>query len=73
MIRPRLLVTDVDGTLVRHDRTLAPSTIAAARRLRQAGVALALVSSRPPGGVGSFSPRRMPPVAMMVAWLAASV
>jgi Cof subfamily protein (haloacid dehalogenase superfamily) len=51
MIRPRLLVTDVDGTLVRHDRTLAPSTIAAAKRLRQAEVALALVSSRPPGGL----------------------
>jgi hydroxymethylpyrimidine pyrophosphatase-like HAD family hydrolase len=34
MTRPSLLVTDVDGTLVRHDRTLAPSTIAAAHRLR---------------------------------------
>jgi Cof subfamily protein (haloacid dehalogenase superfamily) len=51
MMRPALLVTDVDGTLVRHDRTLAPSTIAAARRLREAGVKLALVSSRPPAGL----------------------
>jgi len=50
-MRPQLLVTDVDGTLVRHDRMLAPSTIDAARRLRQAGIALALVSSRPPGGL----------------------
>jgi Cof subfamily protein (haloacid dehalogenase superfamily) len=50
-MRPQLLVTDVDGTLVRHDRTLAPSTIAAAQRLRQAGIRLALVSSRPPGGL----------------------
>jgi Cof subfamily protein (haloacid dehalogenase superfamily) len=47
----RLLVSDVDGTLVRHDRTLAPSTIAAAERLRAAGVALALVSSRPLAGL----------------------
>jgi HAD superfamily hydrolase (TIGR01484 family) len=47
----RLLVSDVDGTLVRHDRTLAPSTIAAAARLRAAGVSLALVSSRPPAGL----------------------
>lgn len=47
----RLVVTDVDGTLVRHDRTLAPSTIAAARRLRAAGVRLAVVSSRPVGGL----------------------
>jgi Cof subfamily protein (haloacid dehalogenase superfamily) len=51
MMRPSLLISDVDGTLVRHDRTLAQSTIAAARRLRQAGVKLALVSSRPPGGL----------------------
>lgn len=51
MMRPALLVSDVDGTLVRHDRTLAPSTVAAARRLRAAGVKLALVSSRPPGGL----------------------
>ena len=51
MMRPQLLVTDVDGTLVGHDRTLAPSTIAAAHRLRAAGVALALVSSRPPSGL----------------------
>jgi Cof subfamily protein (haloacid dehalogenase superfamily) len=51
MMRPQLLVTDVDGTLVRHDRTLAPSTVAAAHRLREAGVKLALVSSRPPGGL----------------------
>jgi Cof subfamily protein (haloacid dehalogenase superfamily) len=51
MMRPQLLVSDVDGTLVRHDRTLAPSTIEAAHRLRAAGVKLALVSSRPPGGL----------------------
>ena len=52
MARPiRLVVTDVDGTLVRHDRTLAPSTIAAAARLRAAGIKLAVVSSRPVGGL----------------------
>jgi len=50
-MRPALLISDVDGTLVRHDRRLAPSTITAAARLRAAGVALALVSSRPPGGL----------------------
>jgi Cof subfamily protein (haloacid dehalogenase superfamily) len=47
----RLVVTDVDGTLVKHDRTLAPSTIAAAAKLRAAGVKLAVVSSRPVGGL----------------------
>lgn len=54
MMRPALLVTDVDGTLVRHDRTLAPSTIAAAHKLREAGVKLALVSSRPLGGLDAL-------------------
>ncbi|GAB0118345.1 Cof-type HAD-IIB family hydrolase [Acidisoma sp. 7E03] len=50
-MRVRLLVSDVDGTIVRHDRTLAPSTVAAAAALRAAGIRLALVSSRPPGGL----------------------
>ena len=47
----RLVVTDVDGTLVGSDRTLAPSTIAAAEQLRAAGVQLALVSARAPAGL----------------------
>lgn len=53
-LRPQLLVSDVDGTIVRHDRTLAPSTIAAAARLREAGIRLALVSSRPPAGLAGL-------------------
>ena len=55
MIEPpypiRLVVTDIDGTLVKHDRTLAASTIAAAARLRDAGVLLGLISSRPAHGM----------------------
>jgi Cof subfamily protein (haloacid dehalogenase superfamily) len=47
----RLVVTDIDGTLVRHDKTLAPSTIEAVHALRKAGVLFALVSSRPPTGL----------------------
>ncbi len=47
----RLLVSDVDGTLVRSDRSLAASTLAAARRLRAAGIGLALVSARAPAGL----------------------
>ena len=47
----RLVVSDVDGTLVTREKTLAPSTIEAARRLREAGIHLALVSSRPPRGM----------------------
>jgi Cof subfamily protein (haloacid dehalogenase superfamily) len=47
----KLLVSDVDGTLVAPDKTLPPSAVAAAARLREAGVALALVSARPPFGM----------------------
>ncbi len=47
----RLVVSDVDGTLVRHDKTLAPSTIEATRSLRRHGIGLALVSSRPARGL----------------------
>jgi Cof subfamily protein (haloacid dehalogenase superfamily) len=53
-MRPLLLVSDVDGTIVRHDRSLAPSTVAAAARLREAGIRLALISSRPPGGLAAL-------------------
>lgn len=49
--RISLLVSDVDGTIVTHDKDLAASTVAAARRLKDAGVALAVVSSRPPRGM----------------------
>lgn len=47
----RLVVSDVDGTLVQHDHSLAASTIEAARKLRAAGIRLALVSSRPARGL----------------------
>ncbi len=47
----RLVVTDVDGTLVKTDKSLADSTVAAAGRLRDAGIPLAIVSARPPRGL----------------------
>jgi len=51
-LRPiELVVTDVDGTLVGSDRTLAASTIKAAARLRAAGCRLALVSARATAGL----------------------
>ncbi len=47
----RLLVSDVDGTLVRRDKSLAPATIAAAARLLHASMAMTLISARPPSGI----------------------
>ncbi|EJL22743.1 Cof-type HAD-IIB family hydrolase [Novosphingobium sp. AP12] len=48
----RLLVSDIDGTLVRSDKSLAPATVAAARKLVAAGVPMSLISARPPSGIG---------------------
>src|SRR5580658_10489748 len=47
----RLLLADVDGTLVTDDKVLSEDAIAVSRELRRAGIALALVSSRPPRGL----------------------
>ena len=46
MTNIRLLVSDVDGTLVRNDKTLSPCVLAAVGRLRDAGIRLAVASSR---------------------------
>jgi hypothetical protein len=47
----RLLLSDVDGTLVTRDKVLTPGAIAAATQLREAGIALTVTSSRPPRGM----------------------
>jgi Cof subfamily protein (haloacid dehalogenase superfamily) len=52
--RVRLLVSDIDGTLVTSTKQLTPRTLAAAQRLREAGIQLALVSSRPARGMDMF-------------------
>lgn len=47
----RLLISDIDGTLVRSDKSLAPATVEAARKLVAAGVSMSLISARPPSGI----------------------
>ncbi|MBA3812147.1 MAG: HAD-IIB family hydrolase [Caulobacteraceae bacterium] len=47
----RLLLADVDGTLVTSDKVLTPGAVAAARDLAAAGIALAITSGRPPRGM----------------------
>lgn len=49
--RISLMVSDVDGTLVDKQKQVTPGTIAAVRRLREAGVHFAAVSARPPRGM----------------------
>ncbi|HEX3952926.1 MAG TPA: Cof-type HAD-IIB family hydrolase [Stellaceae bacterium] len=51
MSRYSLVITDVDGTLVRNDKTLSPGNIAAVQRLHAAGIAFSICSSRPPFGL----------------------
>jgi Cof subfamily protein (haloacid dehalogenase superfamily) len=46
----RLLLSDVDGTLVTHDKVLTEATKAAVADLGRAGIAFAIASSRPPRG-----------------------
>lgn len=48
----RLLISDIDGTLVRSDKTLAPATSAAVKELVAAGIPVSLISARPPSGIG---------------------
>lgn len=47
----KLVVSDVDGTLVTHDKALAPRTVAAVKRLHRAGIGFTVTSSRPPIGL----------------------
>ncbi|MBW6524558.1 Cof-type HAD-IIB family hydrolase [Sphingomonas sp. RHCKR47] len=47
----RLMVSDVDGTLVDKDKKLTDATIAAVKRLRDAGVAFTVISARPMSGI----------------------
>jgi hypothetical protein len=47
----RLLLADVDGTLVTDDKVLTPAAVAAVHAVRAAGVAFTITSSRPPRGM----------------------
>jgi Cof subfamily protein (haloacid dehalogenase superfamily) len=47
----RLLLADVDGTLVTQDKVLTERAVAAAAKLREAGILFAITSGRPPRGL----------------------
>jgi HAD superfamily hydrolase (TIGR01484 family) len=49
--RIRLLLADVDGTLVTQDKLLTDRAIAAVHHLHDAGVLFAITSGRPPRGM----------------------
>jgi len=47
----RLVISDVDGTLVNHDKQLTARTVEAVARLEATGVPFTLISARPPSGI----------------------
>ena len=50
----KLVIADVDGTLVTPEKTLTPATCAAVDRLRAAGIAFTITSGRPPRGMAKL-------------------
>jgi Cof subfamily protein (haloacid dehalogenase superfamily) len=50
------VVTDLDGTIVRPDRTLSVGTVAAVAALRAAGVPLIVATARTPAGITVLGP-----------------
>ncbi len=50
-VRPRLLLADVDGTLVTKEKKLTDRAVAAVKKMRAAGIEFAITSGRPPRGM----------------------
>ena len=53
MSKIKLVITDVDGTLVTTEKSLRPSAVAAVRKLHDAGIGFTICSSRPPFGLSA--------------------
>ena len=51
----RLLLADVDGTLVTQDKVLTERAVAAVAKLREAGILFAITSGRPPRGMSMLT------------------
>ena len=46
-----LLISDIDGTLIRRDKSVSDVTVKAVQRLREAGMKFTLISARPVSGM----------------------
>lgn len=51
MTAVKLVVADVDGTLLTSEKKITPATVAAVAKLREAGIRFAVASARPPLGL----------------------
>lgn len=56
-MRPRLVASDLDGTLVRSDGTVASRTVEVLARVENAGVPFVMVTGRPPRWMAEVSRR----------------
>jgi Cof subfamily protein (haloacid dehalogenase superfamily) len=54
-LRPKLIATDLDGTIVRSDGTVSARTVAALGRVERAGSTLVMVTGRPPRWMGEIA------------------
>src|SRR5215475_4813384 len=48
--RIRLVIADIDGTLVNKEKLLTPRSVQAVRRLDEAGILFGVTTGRPPKG-----------------------
>ena len=55
MNTPRLVASDLDGTLVRSDGSVAPRTVDVLARVEEAGVPFVMVTGRPPRWMAEIS------------------
>src|SRR5262249_55579489 len=53
---PRIVATDLDGTLLDSTGSITPRTRQALRRAREAGAEIVFVTARPPRGVDRVTP-----------------
>jgi Cof subfamily protein (haloacid dehalogenase superfamily) len=54
-VRPRLIATDLDGTLLRDDKSVSPRTVAALAAAEKAGIEVFFVTGRPARWMGVVS------------------
>jgi hypothetical protein len=54
-VTPRLVATDLDGTIIRSDGTISPRTIATLTRIERQGIRVVLITGRPPRIMGSVA------------------
>jgi len=52
--RPKLIATDLDGTIVPHDEGISRRTIAAFTKARDLGIEIFFVTGRPPRWMGDI-------------------